>query len=193
MPRSRTSMPGGRPGLRSFRTGQRRRPQQRRRSSGSRRSSKLPDRANLKTRRRSRPRAPTATTLTAWLSPFSWDCFNARHRKRTKASRIAAGLPGSPALLHAHLGAKPALAREPSPLPGYSRHQQIAPRPSSAQAQARLLRVTRPCRVHPICLVDTCRRRCGQKVDQRLSRQRLFGGGWRTRDVYQVRALQIGW
>src|SRR5271170_959921 len=47
--------------------------------------------------------------------------------------------------------------------------------------------------LHSICLVDRCDRRCGQKLDQRLRGQWLLGGGWGTRHVYQVRALQIGW
>ena len=48
-------------------------------------------------------------------------------------------------------------------------------------------------RLHPICLVDRCGRRCRQEVYQRLGGQWLLGDGGRTRHVYQVRALQIGW
>ena len=48
-------------------------------------------------------------------------------------------------------------------------------------------------RLHPICFVNRCGRRCRQEIDQRLGGQRLLGGGGRTRHVYQIRALQIGW
>jgi hypothetical protein len=44
------------------------------------------------------------------------------------------------------------------------------------------LMVGRLSRLHSFCLVDRCgRRRCSQEIDQRLSRQRLLGEGWRTR------------
>ena len=48
-------------------------------------------------------------------------------------------------------------------------------------------------RLHSLCPVDRCGRRCSEKIDQRLGRQRLLGDGWRTSHVDQVRALQIGW
>ena len=54
-------------------------------------------------------------------------------------------------------------------------------------------RCRRLSRLHSMCLVNRCSGRCSQEIDQRLSRQRLPTGCWRTGDVHQVRALQIGW
>jgi hypothetical protein len=46
-------------------------------------------------------------------------------------------------------------------------------------------------RLHPFRFVNQCGRRCSEKIDQGLGRQRLLRGSWRTCDVDQVWALQL--
>ena len=78
------------------------------------------------------------------------------------------------------------IGRNSAPLSSAPWHAS-GPRPPPAASP---LMVGRLSRLHSFCLVDRCgRRRCSQEIDQRLSRQRLLGEGWRNPPLYAKSGL----